>query len=95
MFTVAALYHFTPLANPAALQPPLLALCRAEGITGSLILAEEGINGTIAGSRKGIDAVLAHLRGWPGCADLEHKESTSSLQPFGRLKVRLKSEIVT
>jgi UPF0176 protein len=95
MYTIAALYHFAPLADPAALQPPLLALCRAEGITGSLILAREGINGTIAGSREGIDAVLAHLRVWPGCADLEHKQSTSEIQPFGRLKVRLKSEIVT
>ncbi len=95
MHTIAALYHFAPLADPAALQPPLLALCRAEGITGSLILAREGINGTIAGSGKGIDAVLAHLRAWPGCADLEHKQSTSAMQPFGRLKVRLKSEIVT
>lgn len=95
MFTIAALYHFCRLENPAARQEALLNLCRAEGITGSLILAHEGINGTIAGSREGIDAVLAHLRGWPGCEALEHKESTSRIQPFGRLKVRLKREIVT
>lgn len=95
MFTIAALYHFCRLENPAARQEALLSLCRAEGITGSLILAHEGINGTIAGSREGIDAVLAHLRGWPDCEALEHKESTSRIQPFGRLKVRLKREIVT
>ncbi|WP_138936037.1 rhodanese-related sulfurtransferase [Roseovarius arcticus] len=95
MPTIAALYHFCRLNDPAALQAPLLDLCRAKGITGSLILAGEGINGTIAGSRAGIDAVLAHLRSWPGCADLEHKESASRRQPFGRLKVRLKAEIVT
>lgn len=95
MFTIAALYHFCRLENPAARQEALLGLCRAEGITGSLILAHEGINGTIAGSREGIDAVLAHLRGWPDCEALEHKESTSGAQPFGRLKVRLKREIVT
>ncbi|MFD0859287.1 oxygen-dependent tRNA uridine(34) hydroxylase TrhO [Roseovarius aquimarinus] len=95
MYTIAALYHFCRLPDPAALQGPLLELCRAKGITGSLILAEEGVNGTIAGPREGIDAVLAHLRGWPGCEALEHKESTRALQPFGRLKVRLKREIVT
>ncbi|MDO5758782.1 MAG: rhodanese-related sulfurtransferase [Rhodobacterales bacterium] len=95
MFTVAALYHFTALEDPAALQLPLLALCRNEGVTGSLILANEGVNGTIAGSAGAIDAVLRHLRAWPGCADLDHKRSTSSMQPFGRLKVRLKREIVT
>ena len=95
MFTVAALYHFTRFEDPEALRPPLLALCRAGGVTGSLLLAREGINGTIAGPRAGVDAVLAHIRDLPGCAGLEWKESTASAQPFGRMKVRLKREIVT
>lgn len=92
---VAALYHFTKFADHKALQQPLLSLCRAQGIKGSLLLAYEGINGTIAGSRGGIDAVLAHLRALPGCDDLEHKESFAAQMPFNRMKVRLKKEIVT
>ncbi|MFP4275640.1 MAG: rhodanese-related sulfurtransferase [Paracoccaceae bacterium] len=95
MFTLAALYHFTRFDDPAALQGPLRDLCAAQGVTGTLLLAGEGINGTIAGSRSGIDAVLAHIRTLPGCADLEWKESTAAEQPFGRMKVRLKREIVT
>ncbi|WP_422033005.1 rhodanese-related sulfurtransferase [Roseovarius sp.] len=95
MYTIAALYHFTHFPDPAAIQAPLLALCEREKISGSLLLAHEGINGTIAGPRAGIDAVLAHIRALPGCADLEWKESTSDHQPFRRLKVRLKKEIVT
>ncbi|GLQ35719.1 UPF0176 protein [Amylibacter marinus] len=92
---VAALYHFTRFADHTALQAPLLNLCRAQGIKGSLLLAYEGINGTIAGPRGGIDAVLAHLRAFPGCSDLEHKESIASEMPFNRMKVKLKKEIVT
>uniref|UniRef100_UPI003B51DCDC oxygen-dependent tRNA uridine(34) hydroxylase TrhO n=1 Tax=Roseovarius indicus TaxID=540747 RepID=UPI003B51DCDC len=95
MYTIAALYHFTRFDDPAAIQAPLLALCEREKISGSLLLAHEGINGTIAGPRAGIDAVLAHIRALPGCADLEWKESTSDHQPFRRLKVRPKKEIVT
>ena len=95
MFTIAALYHFTRFPDPAALKGPLLALAEAQGIKGSLLIAAEGINGTIAGSRAAIDAMLAHLRALPGCADLEHKESFAEAQPFGRMKVRLKREIVT
>jgi UPF0176 protein len=95
MFTIAALYHFTRFADPAALQGPLLTLCKANGVKGSLLLAGEGINGTIAGSRDGVDAVLAHLRGLPGCAGLDWKESLAETPPFGRMKVRLKREIVT
>lgn len=95
MFIVAALYHFTRFADPKALRDPMLELCKTHGIGGTLLLAHEGVNGTIAGTRAGIDAVLAHLRGLPGCADLEHKESLSDTPPFNRMKVRLKREIVT
>jgi UPF0176 protein len=95
MLTVAALYRFTRFPDPDALRVPLKAVCEANGVRGSLLLAPEGINGTIAGPREGIDAVLAHIRGLPGCADLEWKESTAEAMPFGRMKVRLKREIVT
>lgn len=95
MITVAALYKFTAFPDPAALQGPLLALCTGKGVMGTLLLAGEGINGTIAGPRAGIDAVLAHIRALPGCADLEWKESMTEAMPFGRMKVRLKQEIVT
>ena len=95
MFTVAALYHFTRFADPAALRAPLQEKCDALGITGSLLLAGEGINGTIAGTREGIDAILLYLRALPGCDTLEHKESTASLPPFPRMKVKVKKEIVT
>ncbi|MCK0140359.1 rhodanese-related sulfurtransferase [Aliiroseovarius sp. F47248L] len=95
MYTIAALYHFTRFDNPAALQAPLLDVAQREGISGSLLLAQEGINGTIAGSRAGIDAILTHIRALPGCADLAWKESTAKDQPFGKMKVRLKKEIVT
>lgn len=95
MYIVAALYHFTRFADPAALQGPLAKLACSHGVTGSLLLANEGINGTIAGSRAGIDAVLAHIGALPGCADFGWKESTATDQPFGKMKVRLKREIVT
>lgn len=95
MITVAALYHFTRFDDPAALQAPLAELCHAQGVRGILLLAPEGVNGTIAGTRSGIDAVLAHLRGLPGCSGLEWKESGAETPPFRRMKVRLKREIVT
>ena len=95
MFTVAALYKFTPFDDPAALKVPLAELAMAHGVKGTLLLAREGINGTIAGPRAGIDAVLAHIRALPGCADIEWKESSADAMPFYRLKVRLKREIVT
>lgn len=95
MFIIAALYHFTRFSDPAGLKPALLDLCRDQGVMGTLLLAPEGINGTIAGPRSGIDTVLAHIRSLPGCSDLEWKEATSDRKPFGKMKVRIKREIVT
>ena len=58
---VAALYRFTRFDDPAALKPPLEALCREGGVKGTLLLAGEGINGTIAGARSALDAVLDQI----------------------------------
>jgi UPF0176 protein len=95
MLTVAAFYHFAALPDAAARAAPLLALARGHGVRGSVILAAEGVNGTIAGNDAAVAAVLAHLRCWPGFAGLSHKESRASAMPFGRMKVKLKPEIVT
>ena len=92
---VAALYHFTHFPDPQGLRDPLLALCEAEGVRGTLLLAEEGINGTIAGPHDGIAAVVAYIRALPGCAALEVKYASAETMPFHRTKLRVKREIVT
>ncbi|WP_373078328.1 rhodanese-related sulfurtransferase [Zhongshania sp.] len=94
-FVVAALYKFVSLPDYQELREPLLAQCLAAGVKGTLLLAEEGINGTIAGSRVGIDTVLDYLHADLRFADLDHKESYDKEQPFYRMKVKLKKEIVT
>jgi UPF0176 protein len=94
-YVVAALYKFVSLPDYKRLREPLLDLCRAENLRGTLLLAEEGINGTVSGSREALDRVLSWLREDPRFADLEHKESLHEEQPFLRMKVKLKREIVT
>lgn len=95
MFSVIALYRFTHFADPEVLKKPLLQICISHGVKGTLLLAHEGINGTIAGSEAAIEAVLAHIQTLPGCDDIEYKMSTAHEMPFGRMKVRIKAEIVT
>lgn len=94
-FLVAALYKFAPLDPSPDLQEHLRTACEDRDVFGTLLLAQEGINGTIAGPETGVREVLETLRALPGLTDLEHKESWASEQPFLRMKVRLKKEIVT
>ncbi len=95
MITVAALYKFAPLSSLDDMKAELDAACEKHGICGTLLIAHEGINGTIAGSREDIDAILHFIRRYKGLQDLEHKESFAKTQPFYRMKVRIKKEIVT
>ena len=102
MVVVAALYKFVTLSPSAETIEPLLQwqerlyqVCQSHGIRGSLLVAHEGINGTVAGSRAGVDALLSWLRSHVEFAELEHKESRAEKNPFFRLKIKLKKEIVT
>ncbi len=92
---VAALYKFVKLLDFVEKQEPLQSYCQAQGVKGTILLAQEGINGTIAGDRESIDSVLSFLRSDPRLHDLDHKESYTDHPPFKRMKVRLKKEIVT
>jgi UPF0176 protein len=99
LITVAAFYQFAALPDFRALREPLRGICADLELKGSVLLAHEGINGTLAGAADAIDALIAELRRgelFGGRLDnLELKLSRASAMPFGRLKIRLKKEIVT
>jgi UPF0176 protein len=99
IYKVCAFYQFAALPDYRELREPLRALCAGLSLKGSVLLAQEGINGTIAGAPEAVDAFaheLAHGVLFGGrLNNLELKFSTAEAMPFGRLKVRLKKEIVT
>ncbi len=92
---VTTFYRFTTLEDHASLQGPIEACCTAHGVRGIILLAPEGINATISGNREGVMAVIDHLKEDPRLADLTWKESEAARQPFRKMRVRLKREIVT
>jgi UPF0176 protein len=97
-YKVAAFYQFAPLPDFRELREPLHAFCTGLSLKGSILLASEGINGTVAGSDDNIGALVEQLRYgalFGGRLDrLELKFSRARVVPFGRMKVRLKKEIV-
>lgn len=94
-FLTAALYKFVDLPDYTQLRDRLFDFCQPRQIKGTLLLAREGINGTVAGPEASVRQLLNLLRSDARLADLEHKESWSAREPFYRLKVKLKKEIVT
>lgn len=98
---VAALYRFTPVADAAAMRMHFKNYCENNAICGTLIFADEGVNGTVAAQDKAVldalvEEIYAYLpRGGKGMPELELKYSYADAQPFMRLKVKHKPEIVT
>ena len=92
---VAALYRFAPVADPARVRERLQAVCDAGQVRGTLLVAHEGLNGTIAGPINGVEAVLDAIHALPGFDRLELKYAWTDISPFHRMKVRVKTEIVT
>ena len=89
-----AAYLFAPLDRLPERRAEVRALCASERLKGTILLSPEGINLVLAGSRAGIDQLVSHLRSDPLLADLDPKESLSDRQPFSRLLVKLKKEII-
>jgi UPF0176 protein len=94
-FAIAAFYRFVTITDGAALRAQLHDACAVHGIIGTILIAPEGINATIAGSAAAIDAFLSTLTSDPRFTGLDVKRSACEAQPFQRLKVKLKPEIVT
>jgi UPF0176 protein len=94
-FLVAAFYKFVSLPDYRALRDSLQLRCDELDLLGSILLAEEGINGTVSGTDRQVNRLFASLRNDERLKDLHYKESRAKEQPFYRMKVRLKKEIVS
>jgi predicted sulfurtransferase len=94
MFTNIAAYKFAALESLKERRAAVLALCRELELKGTILLSTEGINLFVAGSPPAVDRLLAELRSIPGLEDLTPKFSESAHQPFNRMLVRIKKEII-
>ena len=88
-------YRFAELSGLKELRESLITDCKAWGLKGTILLSTEGINLFVAGSPDSIEALLAKLRAVPGLESLMPKVSISEKQPFNRMLVRLKKEIIS
>lgn len=94
-FVNIAGYKFVTFGDSAEKRSEFRALCEQLELKGTILLTPEGINLFLAGRREAIDQFLAWLRADARFADFYVKQSTSQDQPFTKLLVKLKREIIT
>lgn len=90
-----AAYHFVAIDDPDALAARLRSQSEAAGLRGTVLVAEEGINLFLAGAADAVRGFLGRLREDPRFAAIRAKLSESAAQPFARLKVKVKPEIIS
>ena len=95
MFSVAALYKFSSINDPESLHNEIRIRLKSLSISGTILVGEEGINGTISGTNSNIKKAIAFIQSIKGFTSLDIKYSESPKNPFIRLKIKLKKEIVT
>ena len=95
MYTVAALYKFSSIEDPSNLQIFIRKKLKQLKIYGTILVGSEGINGTISGEAINIVNAVNFLKTIKGFSELDIKYSESDENPFVRLKIKLKKEIVT
>lgn len=87
-------YLFTRIDDREQLRATLKDCANALGLKGTILLAEEGINLFLAGDEASVRAFIDELRRDPRFEALAPRESWSEEQPFGKLLVKLKREII-
>ncbi|MBC7368971.1 MAG: sulfurtransferase [Undibacterium sp.] len=93
-FINISVYKFAPLPELPPLRVSLLQLTQANALRGTILLSPEGINLFVAGTRENTTKLLDALHAVPGLEDLTPKESVSNEQPFNRMLVKIKKEII-
>lgn len=95
MILNSAAYHFVAIDDPQTLVDTLRERAESAGLRGTVLVAGEGVNLFLAGEPDAVRGFYAALRGDARFAGLYVKYSESRHQPFGRLKVRAKPEIIS
>jgi UPF0176 protein len=94
-----AAYQFATIETTAEWRPLVTERCNALGLRGTILLAPEGINLFVAGTLEAARGFMDYIRHDPlfegKFANLQFKESVSEKQPFRRMLVKLKREIIT
>ncbi len=93
---VVSLYRFLDLKDPESFRDQLKALCDEQRLLGTVLVATEGFNGTLAGSEESVRTVMNWIREQLGITEeLDARWTDSVDAPFRKMRVKVKTEIVT
>ena len=88
-------YKFEPLENPVDLVRMYQQKCDELELKGTMLISKNGINFSLAGTKEATDTIINFLEKDDRFLNIPLKVTYSETQPFRRMKVRLKKEIIS
>ena len=88
-------YKFEPLEDPIDLVRTYQQKCDELKLKGTMLISENGINFSLAGAKEATDTIIHFLEEDERFLNIPLKVTYSETQPFRRMKVRLKKEIIS
>jgi len=95
MYSVLLYYKIIKIPNPEHVVRLHKEICKALQLTGRILIGDQGINGTVAGSCASIDLYRAYMDGHRLFKDIDFKVSESTNNPFPKMRIKVRDEIIT
>ena len=92
---VTTFYKFLELKNYIKFKIIFDNFFSSSNLKGTVLLAKEGINGMVAGSFNDMNVFLKYLLNFDEFKDMKFRFSNTEKNPFLRMKIKIKKEIVT
>ena len=88
-------YKFIPITDRKSLQGKIQKHSNKLGLKGTVLISEKGLNFSIAGEHKAIQDFVKFLRSDKRFSDIDIKTTYNDYQPFRKMLVRIKKEIIS
>ncbi len=92
---IVSFYSFTTIDEPEMFIPKILLVGKKKSVRGTVLIAKEGFNGSISGSFENTTILLEEIIKLTGAIDVNIKTNYGDVHPFHKLKIKLKSEIIS
>ena len=88
-------YHFVDLNDRDELREPFMKMCTVLELKGTILLSPNGINFFLAGSEESVSEFIQYLESDKRFSGIPIKFSRTDYQPFRRMLVKKKNEIIS
>lgn len=95
MGKITLFYKYVELNDPQAVCLWQRSLCEKLGLTGRVLVGTEGINGTVGGDERSIRCYVREMKTYAPFKNIDFKFSRFDGEPFPKLIVKVRKEIVT